>query len=474
MPEYVYFVVNKYNKILLVNPPFEKIFEKTPLKGVAPSIPPLGLACIGGSLLENGNEVKLFDFNVHGIEEFKKILINFTPDIVGITFVTPLIKEARKISELVKKINKKILVIGGGAHCSSFPESSIKEASLDIGVIGEGDFTINEIVSGKDLTQIKGIAYKKRDEIITNERENFIKDLDSLPLPAYSLYEKEKYKLPRAIAKKNPVTWVETTRGCVFGCTYCNKSCFGKTFRVKSPERVVEEFARVKKMGFREIHTIDDSFTTNIKRAKEICDLLIESRVNICWSTVTGIRVDRVDFELLDKMRQAGCYRVYFGIESGNQKILNNIKKGITLEQVIKAVEAAKKAKLEVAGFFMLGLPGDTVETMQDTIKFAKSLGLDLVKASITIPFPATEMFNELNEKGLIKTHDWEKFKFYSTPSTIYDHQNLSWATIEKYYSKFYRELYLSPQFIFKRIKSSIVNKTFIDDLKIFIQMKWN
>jgi radical SAM superfamily enzyme YgiQ (UPF0313 family) len=227
-------------------------------------------------------------------------------------------------------------------------------------------------------------------------------------------------------------------------------------------------------MGFREIHIIDDVFTTNMKRAKKICDLLIESNVNIGWSPVTGIRVDRVDFELLDKMRQAGCYRVYFGIESGNQEILNKIKKGITLEQVINAVEAAKKAKLEVAGFFMIGLPGDTVETMQETIKFAKSLDLDLVKASITIPFPATEMFNELNEKGLIKTHDWEKFKFYSIPSTIYDHQNLSWATIEKYYLKFYREIYLSPQFIFKRIKSSIVNKTFIDDLKIFIQMKWN
>jgi len=464
----------KYNKVLLVNPPFEKIFEKTPLKGVAPSIPPLGLACVGGSLLENGHEVKLFDFNIYGTEEFIKTLINFTPDFVGITFVTPLIIEAQKISRLVKKINKKILVIGGGPHCSSFPESSIKEASLDIGVIGEGDFIINEIISRKDLPHIKGIAYKKGDQIIINERETFIKDLDSLPLPAYSLYEKEKYILPKAIARRNPVTWVETARGCVFGCIYCNKSCFGQTFRTKSPERIVEEFIRVKKMGFREIHIIDDVFTTNMKRAKKICDLLIESNVNIGWSPVTGIRVDRVDFELLDKMRQAGCYRVYFGIESGNQEILNKIKKGITLEQVINAVEAAKKAKLEVAGFFMIGLPGDTVETMQETIKFAKSLDLDLVKASITIPFPATEMFNELNEKGLIKTHDWEKFKFYSIPSTIYDHQNLSWATIEKYYLKFYREIYLSPQFIFKRIKSSIVNKTFIDDLKIFIQMKWN
>jgi anaerobic magnesium-protoporphyrin IX monomethyl ester cyclase len=463
----------EFKKILLVNLPFEKIYEKTTIKGVAPSTPPLGLACIGGSLLDKGHDVRLFDFNIYGTKEFIIMLKSFTPDFVGITFVTPLIREARKVSELVKKINKNIIVVGGGPHCSSFPESSVREASLDIGVIGEGDFIINEIVMDRPLSQIQGIAYKRGDEILVNERAVFIQDLNSLPFPAYSLYEKEKYRVPVAIAKKNPVAWIETSRGCVFGCTYCNKSCFGKTFRVKSPERVVKEFIRMKNAGFREIHIMDDGFTTNIKRAKIICELLIESEVNIGWSTLTGIRVDRVDFELLDKMREAGCYRVYFGIESGNQEILNNIKKGITLEQVTKAVESAKRAKLEVAGYFMIGLPGETEATMQDTINFAKSLNLDLAKLGITIPLPATEMFNELDKQGRIKTHDWEKFKFYSTPSTIYDHQNLPWPTIEKYYAKFYREVYLSPQFIFKRLKSSIKNKTFIDDFKMFMQMKW-
>lgn len=463
----------KSKKILLVNLPFEKIYEKTNLKGVAPSTPPLGLACIGGSLLNNGHNVKLFDFNLYGTEKFMEVLGDFRPDFVGITFVTPLIGEAKKISELTKKNYAETVVIGGGPHCSSFPESSIKEASLDIGVIGEGDFIINDIVEGKDLSQIKGVVYKKGDKIIINERANFIDHLDALPFPAYALYEKEKYKVPHAIARKNPVAWVETSRGCVFGCTYCNKSCFGKTFRVKSPERVVEEFIKIKEMGFGEIHLTDDGFTTNLNRAKNICDLLIQSEVNIAWCTITGIRVDRVDFELLDKMKQAGCYRVYFGIESGNQKILNNIKKGTTLEQIQKAVMLAKKAKLEVAGYFMIGLPGETEDTMQNTINFAKSLDLDLAKISITIPLPATEIFSDLDKKGLIKTHDWEKFKFYSTPSTIYDHQNLSWPTIEKYYSKFYREIYLTPKFIIKRIKKSFIHKTFLDDIKMFFQMKW-
>lgn len=462
-------------KILLVNLPFEKVYAKTSLKGVAPSTPPLSLACIGGSLLEKNHNVEIFDFNIYNKAEpiFIKKITEFKPDFVGITFVTPLIREADRISKIVKKINKNIIIIGGGPHCSSFPESSLKETEIDIAIVGEGDFNIQEILGGESLDHIKGIAYKKDNKIIINLKKEFIQDLDILPFPAHQLYNIHKYRVSSAIARKNPVAWLETSRGCVYGCIYCNKSCFGRTFRVKSPERVVKEFMMIKEMGFKEIHLTDDAFTTDMERAKKICELLTKNNVNIDWSTITGIRVDRVDFELLKKMKQAGCYRVYFGIESGNQTILNRIKKGITLEQIRKAVAWAKEAKLEVAGYFMIGLPGETEETMQQTIDFAKSLNLDLAKVSITIPLPATEMFSELEKTNLIKTYDWEKFKFYSIPSTIYDHQTLSWPTIEKYYKKFYRKIFLNPKFIFKRIKNSIKNKTLIDDIKMALSIKW-
>ncbi len=462
-------------KVLLINLPFEKIYEKTSMKEVAPSTPPLSLACIASSLLGKKHIVEIFDFNLYEQGDLKLLdrLEKFNPDFVGITFVTPLIREADRVTKIIKKKNKNIVIVGGGPHCSSFPESALKETSLDIAVIGEGDFSLNEVMEGEKLSEIKGIAYKEGKEIFINERKEFIQDLDVLPFPAYHLYDIDKYKVPSAIAKKNPVAWVETSRGCPYGCTYCNKSCFGKTFRVKSPERVAEEFIKIKEIGFKEIHLTDDGFTTNLDRAKQICDLLIERKVDIIWSTITGIRVDRVDFELLDKMKRAGCYRVYFGIESGNQKILNNIKKGINLEQVIKAVKMAKKAGLEVAGYFMIGLPGETEETMQDTINFAKSLNLDLAKISITIPLPATEMFNELENKKLIKTHEWENFKFYSAPSMIYDHPNLSWDTIESYYKKFYRTVYLNPEFIFKRIKISIKNGTLFEDIKMALSIKF-
>jgi len=463
----------KSKKVFLVNPPFEKIYEKTNLKKVVPSNPPIGLACIGASLLREGYEVKIFDFNLYNDKnKFARELKNFNPDFMGISFVTPLIREAEKILKIAKKINKKMILIGGGPHCSSFPESALEETSLDIVVIGEGDFTILEIVKGESLSKIKGIAYKNK-KIFINKRKEPIKDLDILPFPAFHLFEINKYKTSSVISKKNPVARLETSRGCPYGCTYCNKSVFGRNFRVKSPKKVIGEFLQAKELGLKEVHIIDDGFTTNIERAKEICDLLIREKVNIGWHTANGIRADRVDLELLKKMKQAGCWGIYLGIESGNQEILNKIKKGITLEQVRNAVKWAKKAKLEVAGYFMIGLPGETEETMQQTIDFAKFLDLDLAKVSITIPLPGTEIFDELNQKNLIKATDWEDFKFYSSHSKIYKHENLSWRTIEKYSQKFYREVYLRPSFIFKRIKKIIKNKTIAEDIKTFFFIKW-
>ncbi|MDP2762983.1 MAG: radical SAM protein [Enterobacteriaceae bacterium] len=467
------FKTKMIKKILLINLPFEKIYEKTTLKALSPTIPPLGLACIGASLIKCGHQVKIFDYNLYGDKEYIQLFKEFNPNYIGITFVTPLIREADKISRISKKMNGNIKIICGGAHPSSFPKSSLKETDIDIAVVGEGDFSICEIVNGKKLSKIKGIAYKERGKIKLTKKREFIKNLDDLPFPAYHLYETKKYHVPSEVAKNLPAVWYETSRGCVFGCTYCNKSCFGRTFRVKSPEKVVEEFIKIKNMGIKDILLTDDGFTTDMDRAKKICDLLIKKKVNISWSAITGIRVDRVDRELLFKMKQAGCYRFFFGIESGNQKILNTIQKGITLEQVRNAVRLAKEAKIEIYGAFMLGLPGETEKTMQDTINFAKELDLDLAKASITIPLPATPLFEDLKKNGRIKTEDWEKFKFYSTPSAIYDHEHLSWDVIEKYHKKFFRTLYLNPRFLFKRIKNSIKNKKVIKDIKMALTIRW-
>lgn len=462
-------------RVLLINLPFEKIYEKTKLSGMTHYTPPLSLVVIGASLLEDKHDVKIFDINLpeNNIENLKSVIKKFKPELIGITIVTSLFSEACKVTRLIKEIDKNIIVVGGGAHCSSYPEKALEESEIDIVVIGEGDFTIKKIAGRKPLRGIRGIAYRKNDKIVVNERAEPIKNLDSLPYPAYQLYNYKRYRVSKTIARKSPIAWMESSRGCIYGCVYCNKNIFGTKFRTKSVERVVNEMIRLKKMGFKEVHFTDDAFTTDMKRAKKICDALIEKKVNLDWALITGIRVNQVDYELLYKMRKAGCYKVFFGIESGNQKVLDTIRKGITLEQIRQAVYWAKKAGIEVWGAFMIGLPGETKESMQDTINLAKELPLDLAKMSILIPLPATPIFEEWDKKGYIKTKQWDKFSFYIAPTEIYNHPVLSWEEILKYYNKFYHQFYFRPSFVWRRLRNSIKNGMLKEDIKTFLGTRW-
>ena len=438
-------------------------------------LPPSSLAVIGAGLLEDGHDVKLFDFNLpeNNLSAFQHFIEEYGPDFAGITFVTPLFEEMKKILTPLKKTNPRIITIGGGPHGSSFPGNTLEESELDIVVWGEGDFIIRDVVNGKELKTIRGIAYRNKGTIVVNERAEPIDPLDDLPMPAYQLYNMKRYCVEKTIAKHSPVAWMETSRGCLYGCVYCNKSIFGQTFRAKSPKRVVDEMERAKKMGFKEIHFTDDAFTTDMDRANTLCDEMIGRDLRIAWCPITGIRVNQADYELLKKMQKAGCYRVVFGIESGNQQILNTIKKGITIEQIVQATHSAKKAGLEVWGAFMIGLPGETEETMQQTIDLAKRLPLDLVKMSILIPLPATPLFEEWDRKGIIKTKEWNKFSFYSVPETLYDHPNLPWETIMRYYDTFYRSFYFRPSFMWRRLKSSMKKGMIIEDMRVFLGTEW-
>lgn len=470
----------KTKRVLLVNPSYASAYARAKIHfykgldsgGSVPHMPHLGLATIASPLLEEGHEVTIFDMNLpeNSGEALEKEFKDFSPDFVGITFPTCLYDEVVKIGRRAKRFDENIKVIAGGPHPSSFPESALKNSPLDVAVVGEGDFTVCEVVSSRDFSKIKGICYKKGRRIVCNPRRDFIKDLDVLPYPAWQLYDLQRYAPPKSIAKKIPAGWLETSRGCVFGCIYCNKSVFGRTFRYKSPKKVLDEIEYMLECGFKEIEIADDGFSTDMNRAKEICNLIIERGLDFPWTTLTGIRVDKVDEELLEKMHAAGCYRNYYGIESGNQRVLDGIGKGITLEQVKKAVELTKKAGIEAFGYFMLALPDDTEETMRETIEFAKELELDMAKVAITIPLPGTPMYNELKKRKLLKKNYWAQFNLYAPPESIYDHPRLDWETVEKYFNSFYKEFYFRPKFILKRLVKSIEEGEVLSDFKIFLK----
>ena len=188
---------------------------------------------------------------------------------------------------------------------------------------------------------------------------------------------------------------------------------------------------------------------------------------------MTGIRADRVDQELLTLMKRAGCYRVFFGIETGSDDVLKIINKGETCDDVRRAVRMSKKAGLEVHGFFMLALPGETEKTMRQTIDFAKELDLDMAKVAITVPLPSTPYFEQLDKAGRIKTKEWSKYNLYFPARELYDLPGLDWDTVEAYYKRFYREFYFRPRFIIKRFRESLLRGQLLNDIKSFLQVKW-
>jgi len=464
-------------RVLLVNPSSRGFYEGSQVEEAVPFQPCLSMAMLSSSLKKYGHDVKILDFNLKTVDE--EVLVStvkeFKPEYVGFTFVTPLFHIVQRLTCIVKKIDKKIKVVCGGPHSSSIPQRVLEESDVDIVVIGEGDIIILEIINNiSNLKNVKGICFKQEKKIILNPRRELIPNLDVLPFPDWEAFDLRMYnKSSRLVSRKSPLGFIETSRGCVFDCCFCNKSLVGRTFRAKSAKRVVAEMEYMLRKGFQEIYVVDDGFTTDMGRASEVCKTIMKKNLMFPWTLTSGVRVDRVTQELFEELKMAGCYRVAFGIESGNEAVLKDFGKHIKLDQVRRAVNWATKAGLETLGFFMLALPADTESSMQDTIDFAKQLDLSVAKFTITIPYPGTKLFNDYDAKKLIKSKDWKNYDVYK-PNELFNHPTLEWDTIYKYHKKAFRSFYFRPKYIIKRfVNSSIKQRTLVTDIKSFFSIKW-
>lgn len=444
-------------KILLINPKCTT--------GKARWIP-LGLAYIASVLIKAGFQVKVMDGDISGMQDFE-------PDVVGITATTPQIDEAWRIAEEVKKFMPLTTVVLGGVHPTIMPVESIVNSSIDIVVIGEGEQTMLELcIALRDklpLEYVEGIYYKSGNQsfTVTKPRE-LIQDLDSLPCPARELFNFPQDYKP-GYFRREPTATILTSRGCPGRCTFCNKSIFGSKFRMRSALSVVTEIVFLAGVyGIKEFHISDDNFTTDKNRALEICDRLIDLKLDIIWACSNGIRVDFVTQELLDKMKQAGCYRVAFGIESGSPEILKNINKNITLDKIENAVKMAKKSGLITVGFFMVGNYGETDKTINETIRFIRKIGLDYTQFTIATPYPGTELADQVAKNGTVFAKKWSDYNTYT--GSVFEWDNLSKERIDAYQSKMYKACYLNPTYIFKRLvnlKKEDLHFV-VDGLKIF------
>ncbi|MDI6902781.1 MAG: radical SAM protein [Methanocellales archaeon] len=447
-------------RITLINPPyFERCVREFRCQGIAkitrllpPEIlPPLSLAYIAAVLRDHGYNVEIVDsiaLNLTLNDLIKKLS---KADLFVFVVSTPTFMTDLNTIEEVKKCFPDIKNCLFGTHVSTFPEETLKKDFVDFAVVGEGEITILELANalekGQSLSKVKGLAYKK-DGIKINSKRPLIEDLDSLPFPARDLLPMERYK--PFFYKKLPFTTMLTSRGCPFSCIYCSsRVIFNRKWRSRSPENVVEEIEEVvDKFGIKEIFFNDDLFTLDKKRVQKICDLILENDLDIVWGCES--RADTVDHKTLKLMKESGCYKIFYGIESGSQHILDKTKKDIKIDQIEETFKKTKEVGIQCNGSFIIGVPWETKETVKQTIEFAKKLDPDYVNFSIATPYPGTEFYEMVKEKGYLPTEDWNLFDEHLGAAIRSD--GLTPKEIEDSVRMAYRHFYLRPSYIVRKL----------------------
>ena len=434
-------------KALLVLPPTIPDIEKV----LGFTSPPLGLAYLASVARENGHKVKIIDSLAEGIsfEELEKSIREYDPEVVGITASTMMIPDAYRVAQISKKINPNIINIIGGPHVTFVPELTLKESKdIDIVVRGEGEEIFRQLLDTlekrKSLSDVKGITYREDNKIKSNVPMPLIKDIDSIPIPAFDLLPMEKYRF-----NKRQFGVVITSRGCPFKCIFCSSSLqFGKRWRAHSVDRVIEELKILyHHFNVREIEFLDDTFTLSKRRAQQISEAIINEGLDISWSASS--RVNIFDLKTGISMKKSGAHTIYFGIESGSEETLKFIKKGITLEQSITAIKTAKKARLKILGSFIIGFPYEKESDMRKTISFAKSLDIDYAQFTIATPFPGTELWYIAVSKNLLLSRNWRD---YTATKVVMKNIYVSADKIQHLFEWAYISFYLSPKRLIKDI----------------------
>ena len=434
-------------RVLLAIPPY------THTKGEHQFIVfPLGIGYIAAVLEKAGHEVKVIDSLVEdptpkeekdgnflvGLSWGKLMekIKTFNPEVLGVSCgFTSQFKNTEKLCKLIRNIYPKIKIFGGGAHASALTEKIISTNLIDYAIFGEGEETVvdlmNAIENKKPLSKVLGIGYKAKKKVKINKKRPFIKDLDTLPFPARHLFPMEKYfkygknKAHNFITKHSRYTTLVASRGCPYTCSFCSiHTVWERSWRPRSPENILDEMEiLVKNYNVKEFQFEDDNLTLIKDRAMKLFQGIIDRKLNINWTTPNGILVNSLSEDLIKVMKASGCYRVNLGIESGNQHIVDKVvKKPLDLNHCREIIKTFKKYKIPVTGFFVMGMPGETIKNINETIDFIKQNDFDDILVSIASPYPGTELWDIAIKEGYID-HDPNSASFevkpkYSTIST--------------------------------------------------------
>lgn len=433
---------------LLINPPWISK-DHNIWHGIKGAMPPLGLLSIAAYAERAGYRVRIMDVHVErwDIASFRAALAAVQPRVVGISLMTATAIAGNRVARIVKELHPDCTVVVGGVHAEAMPTECLRNSAIDLVVRGDGERTFTQILAGEPRERIRGLSYRCLGRAIHNPPAELIADLDELPMPAYHLVPMAKYYPAIAAYKRLPAISMLMTRGCPGKCTFCNSA--ETRLRSKSAERVVDEIAHLRRTyGIREIQFYDDTFTVLKQNCLRFCALMKERRLGVSFTAF--VRTDCFSEEMAHALKDAGCHQVMFGVESGDDEILRNIRKPIDRKQTEWAVRLAQRVGLEVRATFMFGNPGETVESMQRTVDYALALDPDLALFNITTPYPGTQMFEWARSHGYLATEDWGD---YELSGTIMNLPTVSSAEIRSAYEHAHRTFYKRPVMVWRRLK---------------------
>ena len=424
--------------------------------------PSLGLGYLAAAIRDK-HEVRILDCIKDGVNipKFRTVVKRYSPDVVGLQCYTFDLSFVNKALKAVRRVDKSIVTVVGGPHPSAMPEEmmDIFKKYLDFLFMGEAEIGFPKLLDAltagkKDLSAIPGLAWRSGAELKTNPKA-VMDDLDAIPMPAWDLIRPEKYPESQhgAFFKRFPIAPVMVTRGCPYPCTFCaGHVVSGRKIRRRSVDNVLNEILYLnKKRGIKEFHVIDDNFTMDREYAKELLKKLKALDLGMTWAVPNGVRMDSLDEELLGLMKDTGLYLISLGIESGSDRVLKLMKKGTTTSRIRRGINMIRKAGIDMAGFFILGFPGETKNTILQTIRFAARLPLVRANFFTYLPFPGSESYEELTKADDLGRVNWKRFYFMNA---AYVPDGMTREELKRLHRAAFARFYLRPRVIFYQIRS--------------------
>jgi radical SAM superfamily enzyme YgiQ (UPF0313 family) len=443
-------------RLVLVSAPVSMGERYGLFSGAGSTEPSFGLLSLAAVARQAGATVKVIESSARGLdpELTLKEILEFSPHCVGFSATTSDIIPISALAARVKTVLPQVLTLIGGCHVTALPEETLNAfPALDLAVLGEGEETLREVLGRLEAGDhfpdgIAGTARRAGTVVRRYPARDLIANLDTLPLPAWDLLEgfPSLFKPSPSRIRRWPCASIVLTRGCPNQCKFCDRSVFGNQCRAYSPEYAVSLVRDLyDRYGVRELLIEDDTFVIVKERVREFCERLIQEKLKISWSCLG--RADRVDPDLLRLMRRAGCWQMSYGIESGDPEILKAMCKRLDLDQIRQAILWSRKAGLRTKGFFIVGFPGETLDSLERTRRFACSLPLDDITVMQMTPFPGSELYSLADQAGMFD-RDWRKMNIVNT---VFVPHGLTQEGLESARSRLLRDFYFRPEVLWRQ-----------------------